>query len=59
MSCREVMRGEVLLRPVAKDGPLMIDDVDTPYATNAALRMLIFERGLPREEPSTSDAPAV
>jgi sialic acid synthase SpsE len=51
MSCREVMRGEVLLKAIAKDEPLTIDDVDTPYATNAALRMLIFRRGLPRDVP--------
>jgi sialic acid synthase SpsE len=55
LSCREVMRGEVLLKAVPKDAPLTIDDVDTPYATNAALRMLIFQRGLPREPASSKE----
>jgi sialic acid synthase SpsE len=47
ISCRELMRGEVLLRPVKKDAPVMIDDIDSPYASIPSLRKLIYERGLP------------
>jgi N-acetylneuraminate synthase len=47
ISCRELMRGEVLLAPVSKDAPLMIDDIDSPYSTIASLRELIYRRGLP------------
>ena len=34
ISCRELMRGEVLLRDVGADAPIRIDDIDSPYATN-------------------------
>ena len=46
ISCRELMRGEVLLRPIAKDQPVLIDDVDSPYAYNPSLKKLIYNRGL-------------
>jgi N-acetylneuraminate synthase len=51
ISCREFMRGEVLLNAVAKDAPIGIADIDSPYATNAGLRRLIEERGM---EPNPS-----
>lgn len=47
ISCRELMRGEVLLAPVAKDQPVMIDAIDSPYAKIPSLRELIYHRGLP------------
>jgi len=46
ISCRELMSGEVLLRPIAKDAPLLIDTIDSPYAHNPALLNLIYNRGL-------------
>lgn len=46
ISCRELMSGEVLLRPVAADTPIRIDDIDSPYATNESLKALIYGRGL-------------
>lgn len=46
LSCRETMNGMKLTRAVSKDAPLSIDDVDSPYAQNEALRKLIFDRGL-------------
>jgi N-acetylneuraminate synthase len=46
ISCRELMSGEVLLRDIAADQPVMIDDIDSPYADNAELKALIYERGL-------------
>lgn len=46
ISCRELMNGEVLLRPVQKDQPVRIDDVDSPYAGNDELKKYIYQRGL-------------
>lgn len=47
ISCRELMRGEVLRGAVTKDAPLMIDDIDSPYSSIPSLRNLIYQRGLP------------
>lgn len=47
ISCREVMRGEVLLRAVRKDEAIRIDTIDSPYASIPSLRDLIYRRGLP------------
>ena len=47
ISCRELMRGEVLRCAVRKDTPLMIDDIDSPYSSIPSLRNLIYQRGLP------------
>ena len=60
ISCRELMRGEVLLRPIAKDQPVLIDDVDSPYAYNPSLKKLIYNRGLEvdRGHKTTSDKPS-
>lgn len=46
ISCRELMRGEVLLADIKKDAPVKIDDIDSPYAKNKDLKQLIYERGL-------------
>jgi len=46
ISCRELMRGEVLLSDVAANGPLMIDMIDSPYAESEQLKALIYQRGL-------------
>lgn len=46
VSCRELMRGEVLLKAVAADQPLTIDAIDSPYAYNADLKQKILDRGL-------------
>ena len=46
MSCRELMNGEMLTGPIAKDTPLMVDMINSPYAQNASMRALIYERGL-------------
>ncbi len=54
ISCRELMRGEELLHPVAKDAPIRIDDIDSPYASVPSLRELIYQRGLP--EPAAAAA---
>jgi len=47
ISCRELMRGEVLLHGLHKDAPIRIDDIDSPYASIPSLRELIYRRGLP------------
>jgi N-acetylneuraminate synthase len=46
ISCRELMRGEVLTRPVKKDDAITIDMIDSPYASIPSLRNLIYNRGL-------------
>ena len=46
LSCRELMKGEMLLRAVQKDQVVLIDDIDSPYAQIPALRQTIFDRGL-------------
>lgn len=46
ISCREFMRGEVLLAPLKAGEPIHIDDIDSPYAHNEQLKSLIYSRGL-------------
>jgi sialic acid synthase SpsE len=46
ISCRELMRGEVLLKSCGKDRPITIDDIDSPYAHNQSLRQIIYGRGI-------------
>ncbi len=46
ISCRELMRGEVMLTACKKDEPLMIEMIDSPYAYNDELRELIYRRGI-------------
>ena len=49
ISCRELMRGEVIRKPVAKDQAVMIDAIDSPYANIPSLTELIYHRGLPAQ----------
>jgi hypothetical protein len=53
ISCRELMRGEVLLRSLRQDEAIMIDDIDSPYSSIPSLKAAIYARGLSRN----SDAP--
>lgn len=46
ISCRELMRGEVLLRPVRRDEAILIDAIDSPYSSIPSLRSLIYSRGI-------------
>jgi N-acetylneuraminate synthase len=46
ISCRELMDTEMLLSPVAKDQPIMIDAIDGPYAHSDQLRKYYYQRGL-------------
>ncbi|MGD0362813.1 MAG: N-acetylneuraminate synthase family protein [Bryobacteraceae bacterium] len=54
ISCRELMRGELLLRPVRRDEPILIDAIESPYASIPSLRDLIYSRGLEPHEGSGS-----
>jgi len=46
LSCRELMSGEVLIRPVKADAPVMIDDIDSAYAHDESLNQIIHARGI-------------
>ena len=46
LSCRELMRGEMLLRRVQKDAPIKIDDIESPYSQIPSLKQTIYQRGL-------------
>jgi sialic acid synthase SpsE len=63
ISCRELMSGEVLNRAMKADEPVMIDDIDSAYAHDAALKQAIYARGLetvddnpPRKEQGTRES---
>ena len=55
ISCRELMKGEVLQRAIKADQPINIDDIDSPYAGNSELKALIYKRGLDPNAPMGSD----
>ena len=46
ISCRELVSGEVLLKEVKKDEPLIIDIIDSPYNENESLKKIIYDRGI-------------
>ena len=46
LSCRELMKGEMLLKPVKKDHAVRIDDIESPYSQIPSLRQTIYNRGL-------------
>jgi sialic acid synthase SpsE len=46
VSCRELMSGETLQAPIAKDSPIMIDAIDSAYAYHDELKQLIYDRGI-------------
>lgn len=46
LTCRELMEGELLINDIAKDKPINIDDIDTPYAYDEELKKKIYMRGL-------------
>jgi sialic acid synthase SpsE len=55
ISCREIMRGEILLNGIKKDAPIQIDDIESPYSYNDSLKKVIYERGL---DPNVGEDPA-
>jgi sialic acid synthase SpsE len=54
ISCRELMRGEVLLRALAQDEPVMIETIDSPYSSIPSLRESMYSRGLEKLSPDRS-----
>lgn len=46
ISCRELIAGEVLIKPIRQDEAVMLDSFDSPYASNPALREKVSNRGL-------------
>jgi N-acetylneuraminate synthase len=52
ISCREMMRGEVLLQPVKKDGAIAFSNIDSPYGADSQLAQLIEQRGI---DPAQDD----
>ncbi len=57
ISCRELMRGEALLGPVAKDGPVLFANIDSPYSANSELRRTIENRGIDPQAPDAGQQP--
>ena len=57
ISCRELMRGEVLRQSIRRDEAVMIDMIDSPYASIPSLRNLIYSRGLDRPADKRVAAP--
>lgn len=46
ISCRELIAGEVLIKPIGQDEAVMLDSFDSPYASNPLLREKVANRGL-------------
>ena len=46
ISCRELMHGEVLVKPCTRDQPIMIDFISGPYSQNETLKQYVYDRGL-------------
>ena len=58
ISCRELMRGEVIRKAVPKDQAITIDAIDSPYAHIPSLTELIYQRGLPTQPAAARAAKA-
>jgi N-acetylneuraminate synthase len=46
ISCREVMRGEVLLNGIKADEAVLFRDIESPYGSNSSLAKMIEARGI-------------
>ncbi|MCB5943650.1 N-acetylneuraminate synthase family protein [Acidocella sp. KAb 2-4] len=49
ISCREMMKGEVLINPIAKDAAIAFTNIDSPYGADSALAKMIEQRGIDPE----------
>jgi N-acetylneuraminate synthase len=56
ISCRELMRGEVLTETIEPDEPVRIEAIDSPYARVPGLRRLIAGRGVDPQNPVEATA---
>jgi sialic acid synthase SpsE len=45
LSCREIINGEKLVKPIKANESLTIDHIDGPYSEDKTLRSFIFNRG--------------
>ena len=57
ISCRELMRGEVLLSPVAEDEPIPFAAIDSPYSANSELHRTIENRGIDPQQALEAGQP--
>jgi N-acetylneuraminate synthase len=46
LSCREIMNGELLTKPIKANEPLTIEHIDGPYSEDSYLKNLILKRGI-------------
>jgi sialic acid synthase SpsE len=46
LSCRELIGGEALAKPISVDEPLTLDHLDNPYSRTAAMGEMIRQRGI-------------
>jgi sialic acid synthase SpsE len=46
LSCREIINGEKLTRPIQANSMLTVHDIDGPYSESEKLRQTILDRGL-------------
>jgi len=52
ISCRELMKGEVLKHDVKADNPIKINEIESPYSHNEELKSILMQRGLnPEAKP--------
>ena len=49
ISCREMMKGEVLINAVAKDEAVAFRNIDSPYGAGSTLAQMIEQRGIDPE----------
>jgi hypothetical protein len=48
------MSGEILLRAVEADGPVMFTNIDSPYTANSELATTIARRGIDPRPPESA-----
>jgi sialic acid synthase SpsE len=46
ISCRELMNGETLSKPLPQDAALKIDMIEGPYGSNSEMQIMINNRGM-------------
>ena len=46
ISCREIMNGQTFRADIAKDAPVTIEQIDSPYAYDEEMKQSIYARGI-------------